>query len=36
MWQVNLHVIDAMGALPDTAGDGWLPPLLSRAKILRA
>lgn len=35
-WQVDLHVIDATDAFPNTAGDGWLPPLLSRPKIVRA
>lgn len=36
LWQVDLHVIDVMDALPNTTGDGWLPPLLSAAKIVHA
>jgi len=36
IWQVDMHVIHATDELHDTVSDGWQPPLLSGALVLRA
>ncbi|CAN7551778.1 hypothetical protein [Duganella sp. LjRoot269] len=36
IWQVDLHLIQTADDLPDTANDGWIPPLLAGDKLLQA
>lgn len=33
IWQVDFHLIDAAGDLPETTDDGWMPPLLAGGQV---